>query len=52
MLQAELKRTSILIDENAILRKRINETVVISKNGIQFVALLLVLSSLYLYSWS
>lgn len=52
MLQAELKRSNTLIDENAILRKRINETVVISKNSIQFVALLLVLSSLYLYSWS
>ncbi|KAL4003639.1 hypothetical protein ACH3XW_8445 [Acanthocheilonema viteae] len=52
MLQAELKRSNTLIDENAILRKRINETVVISKNGIQFVALLLILSSLYLYSWS
>ncbi|EFO20948.2 hypothetical protein LOAG_07539 [Loa loa] len=52
MLQAELKRTSTLIDENATLRKRINETVVISKNGIQFVTLLLILSSLYLYSWS
>uniref|UniRef100_A0A158Q7B0 BMERB domain-containing protein n=1 Tax=Elaeophora elaphi TaxID=1147741 RepID=A0A158Q7B0_9BILA len=52
MLQAELKRSSTLIDENAVLRKRINETVVISKNGIQFVALLLILSSLYLYSWS
>ncbi|VDN84193.1 unnamed protein product [Brugia pahangi] len=52
MLQAELRRTSTLIDENATLRKRINETLVISKNGIQFVALLLVLSSLYLYSWS
>ncbi|VDK87203.1 unnamed protein product [Litomosoides sigmodontis] len=52
MLQAELKRSSTLIDQNASLRKRINETVVISKNGIQFIALLLVLSSLYLYSWS
>ncbi|OZC11709.1 hypothetical protein X798_01572 [Onchocerca flexuosa] len=52
ILQAELKRTSTLIDENASLRKRINETVAISKNGIQFVALLLALFSLYLYTWS
>uniref|UniRef100_A0A2K6WHL1 Uncharacterized protein n=1 Tax=Onchocerca volvulus TaxID=6282 RepID=A0A2K6WHL1_ONCVO len=52
MLQAELKRVSTLIDENATLRKRINETMVISKNGIQFVALLLALFSFYLYTWS
>ncbi|MCP9259395.1 hypothetical protein DINM_002343 [Dirofilaria immitis] len=52
MLQAELKHTSTLIDENATLRKRINETVIISKNHIQFVAILLVLLSLYLYTLS
>ncbi|VDM97714.1 unnamed protein product [Thelazia callipaeda] len=50
-LQAELRRTSTLIDENAMLRKRINETVLISKSGIQFVAFLLALLSLYLYTY-
>ncbi|VDK30892.1 unnamed protein product [Gongylonema pulchrum] len=51
-LKAELQRANSLIDENAKLRKRIAETVVISKSGIQFIALLFVLFSLYLYTWN
>uniref|UniRef100_A0A915PIE6 Uncharacterized protein n=1 Tax=Setaria digitata TaxID=48799 RepID=A0A915PIE6_9BILA len=52
MLQGELRRSSVLIDENATLRKRINETVLISKNGIQLLALLFAVLTLYLYTWT
>ncbi|VDM48633.1 unnamed protein product [Toxocara canis] len=48
-LQEEMRRTNALRDENASLRKRIRETVIISKGGIQFIAVFFILFSFYLY---
>uniref|UniRef100_A0A915B3H8 Uncharacterized protein n=3 Tax=Parascaris TaxID=6254 RepID=A0A915B3H8_PARUN len=49
-LQAEMRRVNLLSDENASLRKKIKDTVIISKGGVQFIAVFFVLFSLYLYS--
>ncbi|VDK46211.1 unnamed protein product [Anisakis simplex] len=49
-LQAEVRRVGKLKDEIAFLRKKIRDTVIISKSGVQLIAILFILFSLYLYN--